>query len=247
MSKAQIITCAVIKGGTGKTSTAAALAQAASKDNKRVLVIDLDPQGNCSLWLGADIIQAGAFELLQGFDITETIQTTEQRIDVIAGAPRLATDKPNKTKSIYRLSEALEKVKKAYDLIVIDTPPFFCELTYEALQAATGLLVPLETDAGSLTGQQNIIDLAKQIKKTNKSLRLLGCVITQYNARIKVNQILRDKIAEQGQALKCPLLCEIRQGCAIREAQGLKCNIFEYAPRSKPVQDYRELYKMIVK
>lgn len=248
MSKAQIITCAVIKGGTGKTTTCAAIAQAAAADNKRVLAVDLDPQGNFSYCLGADTTAQGCYELLNGAEVTETTQGTEQGIDVICGAPALATDKPNKKKnSIYRLSDALEQIQRYYDLIVIDTPPYFCDLTFMALQAATGLIIPMETDTGSIQGQKHIIDLANEIKKSNKKLKVIGAVITRYNARTNLNRLLKDKIAEQGKALKCPLICEIRQGVSIQEAQALRRSIYDYAPKSKPAIDYKELYKQIVK
>lgn len=248
MSKTQIITCAVIKGGTGKTTTCAAIAQAAALDDKKVLAIDLDPQANFSFCLGADKTLPGAYELLNGAFILDCIQQTEQNIDVIAGAPALAADNPGKKKNtIFRLSEALEKVKGFYDLIVIDTPPYFCELTFEALQASTGVLIPMEADAGSIHGQKHIIEVAKEIKRTNKKLKILGCIITRYNARPVIARKMRDLIIEQGQELKCPLLAEIRQGIAIQEAQALNKSIYDYAPKSKPAQDYKELYNKLFK
>lgn len=248
MNKTQILTCAVIKGGTGKTSTCAAIAQAAALDNKKVLAIDLDPQGNLSYCLGADANMPGAFELLQGAFILDCIQQTKQNIDVIAGAPALAYDDADnkKTGTIFYLSEKIETIQNAYDLIIIDTPPYFCELTYKALQAATGLIIPMETDAGSIHGQNHIIEVAKEIKRTNKKLKILGCVVTRYNGRPNINRLLLEQIQEQGKKLKCPLLAEIRQGVAIQEAQALRRNLFEYAPRSKPAQDYKELYKKII-
>lgn len=248
MSKTQIITCAVIKGGTGKTTTCAAIAQAAALDNKKVLAIDLDPQGNFSYCLGADANMPGAYSLLNGAFVLDCIQQTAQNIDVIAGAPALATDKPEKkTDAIFRLSEAIEPIIKTYDLIVIDTPPYFCDLTFLALQAATGVIIPMDTDTGSLQGRAHVVNLAREIKRTNKNLKVLGCIITKYNARPVISRQFRELIEEQGKKLKCPLLAEIRQGVAVQEAQALQRNLFEYAPKSKPAQDYKELYKKIVK
>ena len=105
----------------------------------------------------------------------------------------------------------------------------------------------MDTDTGSLQGRQYIIDLAKEIKRTNKDLKVLGCIITKYNARPVISRQFHEVIAKDGQKLKCPLLAEIRQGVAIQEAQSLQLNLFEYAPKSKPAQDYKELYKKIVK
>lgn len=245
----QIITCAVIKGGTGKTATCAALAQAGAHEGRRVLCVDLDPQGNLSNLFGADKEAPGAAELMQGAPILETIQETAQGVDIIAGNDSLAIDTADKRKqaTIYELETALEPIKKAYDLIIIDTPPAFGNLTYNALQAANGLLIPICADSDSFNGLLYIIDVAKLIKKTNKKLRVLGCIITQYNPRPKISQYMRDIVEAKGQKLKCPLLGEIRQGVAIQEARALRKNLFEYAPKSKPAQDYMQIYKAIIK
>ena len=167
----QIITVAVIKGGTGKTATCATLAQCAAHEGKKVLCVDLDPQAALTNMLGADRTAPGTYSLLNGAYILDTIQPTKQSIDVIGGSPALAADKG---KSIYRLSSALELVQKAYDYIFIDTPPSFCGLTYEALQAATGLIIALNADQSSIQGQAYILDLASNQRKTNKKLKILG-------------------------------------------------------------------------
>ena len=88
----QIITAAVIKGGTGKTTTAAALAQAAVQAGKKVLAVDLDPQANLSFFIGADQNAPGSYQLLHGTDAAQLIQTTDQGIDAIAASPDLATE-----------------------------------------------------------------------------------------------------------------------------------------------------------
>ena len=246
---AQIITVAVIKGGTGKTTTCAALAQAAAAENKKVLAIDLDPQANLTTCLGADRAYLGAwylFDRLPENVIDEVIQPTAQNIDVIAGSPILA-DVMTAKNSIYRLEAAISPVLKRYDLIIIDTPPFLCELTYNALQASNNLLIVCDTDLGSLNGMYYLLDIAKEVKRTNKKLKVLGSVITRYNSRPKINKYIHDVIAEQGAARKCPLIAEIRQGIAIQEAQAYRKSIFEYAPKSNPALDYMKLYKTICK
>ena len=247
MSNAKILTVAVIKGGTAKTTTCADMAQASAKDNKKVLEIDLDPQANLTACLGADKTRPGAWFLLENkAPIFEIIQETAQGVDVIAGAPILA-DEISEKNSIFRLEAALSPVLRVYDLIVIDTPPSLCELTYNALQAANSLLIPCDADLGSLQGMYLILDIAKQVRRTNKKLKVLGSIITQFDSRPKINNYLRDVIAEQGAARKCPLLGEIRRGIAIQEAHALKRNLFDYAPKSKPAQDYAALYKKIMK
>ena len=124
----KIITIASQKGVTGKTTTAAALAQAAAAAGKRPLAIDLDPQGNFTASLGADPAAPGSYELLSGANPAQSIQETEQGVFVIAASPDLATIR-TKAGSARRLQQALEPLKKSFDLCLIDTPPQMGDLT----------------------------------------------------------------------------------------------------------------------
>ena len=236
----QIITTAVIKGGTGKTTTAAALAQAAAAEGYKVLAIDLDPQGNLTHTLKADPNNASSYDLLHGD--TDVIQSTEQGIDVIAASPDLATERTAPA-SAKRLQEALEPIKGNYDFIFIDTPPTIGELTYNALNASTGLLIPVETDVNSIQGIYQITDIAKQMQIHNPDLQILGAVLTRYDNRPKINRYIKNVIITDGE--DTPLLATIRNGIAIREAQALQVSLYEYAPKSKPAQDYKKLFEEI--
>lgn len=242
----QILTAAVIKGGTGKTTTVAALAQAAVNAGKKVLAIDLDPQANLSFFIGADQNVPGSYDLLHGADPTQLIQHTEQGIEAITASPDLATEKTTPA-SAKRLQIALEPIKKNYDWIVLDTPPQMGELTFNALQASTGLIIPLETDNSSLQGLYQIVDIARQIQQSNPVLSILGVILTRYDARTNLNRHFRKVIAERGQEISAPLLMEIRSSIAIREAQAMQQNLYQYAPRSKPAQDYKKLFERIEK
>lgn len=243
--KAKVITIAEIKGGTGKTTTAAALAQAAALDDKRVLLIDLDAQANLTSIFGADPTMPGAWNLLNKFPVNELIQETYfDNIEIIAGASNLAAEVPSKG-SIYRLEAAIMPILTEYDLIIIDTPPAFGEMTYNALQASTGLLIALDADISALHGFYYITDLAKATKHTNNKLRLLGAIITRYNPRPIVNRQTRDIIKEKAEEIRCPLIGEIREGVAIKEARAYGKNLFTYAPKSKPAQDYKALYNRL--
>lgn len=240
----KIITTAVIKGGTGKTTTAAALAQAAAAEGKRVLIIDLDAQGNLSYTVGADPNGAGSYELLHGASAADVIQHTAQEIDAITASPNLATEKTTPG-SAKRLQEAIKPLKRKYDYIFIDTPPTMNELTFNALQASTGLIIPLETDSNSLQGLYRIIEIAQQIKESNPQLKVLGVILTSYDNRPKLHRYLREVIKEKAQEMGAPYLMEIRSGVVIREAQALQQSIYKYAPKSKPAQDYKKLFEMI--
>lgn len=242
----QIITTAIIKGGTGKTTTAAAIAQVAKADKKKVLCIDLDPQANFSAFIGADRNHAGSLELLTGEDPAEIIQETAQGLDAITATPDLATLKTS-AGSAKRLQHALEPIKGKYDFIIIDTPPQIGELTFNALQASTGLLIPLESDNSSLQGLYQITDIVAQMQQSNAALQIIGTLLTRYESRTKINRYLQEVIQEQCKQMGLPYLGEVRAGISVREAQGLQLSLFEYAPKSKPAQDYAAIYAAIKK
>lgn len=241
----EIITAAAAKGGSGKTTTCAALAQAAVKDGLQVLAVDLDPQANLTMALGANQNEAGAYDLIRGAgDPRDTIQPTAQGVDVIAGGPDLATLKTT-AGSANRLRDALQPIQGSYDLIMIDTPPTVGEMQYNALEAATGLIIPIEADNFSLQGLYQIIDVAKQFQRTNPRLQILGTVLTRYDGRSKISQYYRDVITEKGDAEGAPVIGIIRQGVAVKESAAFQANLFDHAPKSNPAKDYRELYAAI--
>ena len=242
---AKIITAAVIKGGTGKTSTVAALAQAAHFKKKKVLAVDLDPQANLTAFLAGDDEHAGSLEFLHGAELDETIQTTPQGIDLLSACPDLAAEKTTGG-SAKRLERALLPVKEEYDFIFIDTPPQMGELTFNALQCSDGLLIPLEADASSISGLYQVADIAADMKERSAAfLSLYGVILTRYRPRAKINQYIQKEIKAAADDLETPYLGEIRDGIAIREAQTLRKSLFEYAPRSNPAQDYMKLFEQI--
>lgn len=241
----QIITTAVIKGGTGKTTTAAAIAQAAVKAGKKVLAIDLDPQANLSFSIGANLTVAGSYELINGTPAEQLIQRTKQGIEAITASPDLSTVKTTPG-SAKRLQRAIEPLKEQYDLIVIDTPPTMGELTFNALQAATGLIIPLMADTFSIQGLYNITDIAHQMQRSNPALQISGVVLTQFDSRPNFRRYIQSAIKDKCAEVGAPYLTEIRTGIAIVEASASQMSIFDYAPNSKPAQDYKRLYEMIM-
>lgn len=238
------ITIAAIKGGVAKSTTAAALAQRAKEEGKKVLVIDLDAQANVSSFLAANTEQPGSYQLLHGADPLQTIQTTPQEIDVIAGSLDLATEQ-SKAGSARRLLDALEPLKKRYNYCIIDTPPAAGELVFCGLMASTGVLIPLEADNSSLQGMYQIIDIAKQIRNTNNRLKILGTIICKYDGRPKINRFYANAIEENGKAEGVKLLATIRPGVAIKEAQAMQVSLYQYAPRCKPAEDYARLWDLL--
>ena len=243
--RAKVISVSIQKGGTGKTTTAAALAQAAAYMGKKALAIDLDPQGNLSFALRADTRGAGAFEFLNGADFRNVIQTTAQGLDVIPASWNLATITSGKG-TARRLQQAIGQITGLYDLITIDTPPTAGELQYNALQAATGLIIPLQADIYNMQSLYQITDAARQIQGSNPALSIMGFILTQYDGRSTISRQMKEVITDQAAAMGVPYLGAIRAAVAVKEAAALQRSLFEYARRSKPAADYLEIYKRIM-
>ena len=246
----KIITTAVIKGGTGKTSTTAALAQLAAHNGKKVLAIDLDPQSNLSMFLDGEPNTTGSLEFLQGVVFADCMQETEQGIDLLSGHPDLAIEETKKD-STKRLYNAIKPIKKKYDYIFVDTPPTIGELTFNGLFACTDLLIPLETDSSSIQGLYNIIAIAHDVQKaqkeykTSKTLNILGVVLTRYDGRPNINKQVKLAVETICNNANVPFLGCIRPGIAIREAQANRQSLYDYAPKSNPAIDYMELFNKI--
>lgn len=240
----QIITIANQKGGTAKSTTAAALAQAAAYRGARTLAVDLDPQGNLSFFLAADVNRPGAFEVLDGLPAAEAAQATADTLDVIPASWNLQTISSGRG-SARRLRAALEPIAGNYDLIIIDTPPTAGELQYNALMAATDLVIPLQADIVGLQGLYQMADTARQIQQSNPDLTMTGYVLTRSGGRSTLARQMADTIKARAQEMGIPFLWAIREAVAIREAQTLQRSLYEYAPRSKPAADYMQLLDIV--
>ena len=235
-----ILTIANQKGGTAKSTTAAALAQAAAYRGERCLALDLDPQGNLSFFLAADTARAGAFEMLEGQPAPDAVQHTAAGIDVIAASWNLQTITSGRG-SARRLRAALDPIAAQYDFIVIDTPPTAGELQYNALMASDSLIIPLQADIVGLQGLYQMADTARQIQQSNPALTLTGYILTRHGGRSTLARQMADTIKEKAHGMGIPFLMAIREAVAIREAQTLQRSLYEYAPNSKPAADYMEL------
>ena len=233
------------KGGTGKTTTAAALAQAAAIQGARALAIDLDPQGNLSFALAANMRKGSTYDLLTGTPGAQLIQKSPTGPDIIPASRNNATLTTSRG-SAKRLQAALAPLKWDYDFIVIDSPTAAGELQYNALQAATALVIPLQAESFSIQGLYLVKDTTDQIKKSNPALVKTGIVITRYLSRSNIDKLQHQNTIEAAQQMGFDYFGTIREGKDIREAQALRANLFTAAPKSKPALDYLEVYKKIM-
>lgn len=239
------------KGGTGKSTSAAALATAATYKGKRSLLIDLDPQGNASYIMGANLQDVGSYELLvEHKTAASCIQHTAQG-DIIASNLRLSLAESQLTSEeerLYSLKAALKPIKSKYDAIIIDTPPVLNVLLLNALCAADKAIVPLYADILSLQGLYQLINTIKSQQKNNAALELTGVFFNKYSTRTVLARDTMETMREKCAAMGVPVLkTTIREAVAVREAQTLQQSLYEYAPKSKPAQDYIKLLEEVTR
>ncbi len=241
----EVITVANQKGGTGKSTTAAIIAQAAAENGKRTLAIDIDPQANLSYSLAANMQRGTSFDLLEGAKPAQLVQHSSTGPDVIPASRDLPTLRSERG-SARRLQTALRPLQGKYDIVVIDTPTAPGELQYNGLQAATTLLIPLHAELYSLQGLHEMAAIAAQIRKSNPALKRIGLVITQYSSRSNIAKQMHENIIAAARDLNITYYGTVRAGTPVDEAVSMQLNLFRYAPKHNATLDYMEVYKNLM-
>lgn len=240
-----VITIGIHKGGVGKTATVRTIAQCLNHFGKKTLVIDTDAQQNATLTFDANRETKGIYEvLLDRTDIKEVIQHCKPG-DIIPPGWRI--DRLQQTSnwlSSTHLKEVLRPIKAEYEHIIIDTPPRIDLLLEDCLKASDGLIIPVEADTESFQGLREIVKIAYNIQKNhNKNLKIIGVFITRYDGRSNLAREYKEAIEDYCKALELPEPQIIHNGTAVREAAALRCNLYEYKPKSRPAIDYHNAIK----
>lgn len=240
------------KGGVGKSTTAINLSAALGALGKKILLIDLDPQGNATSGIGVEkreLNECVYDVLLNGVDIKKVIiKDVCKNVDIVPSTINLAGAEVELVSEMARenrLKKAAGSLRGFYDYIFIDCPPSLGLLTINALVAADKLLIPIQCEFYALEGVTKLLDSMKRVKEVlNPSLSILGVVLTMFDNR----QLLAKQVVEEVKNYFGTIVFEtlIPRNVKIAEAPSYAQSITDYAPTSKGAISYIELAKEVI-
>ncbi|MBP1561773.1 MAG: ParA family protein [Oscillospiraceae bacterium] len=237
------------KGGVGKTTTCAALTGIFRSRGKRVLAIDMDPQGNLSFSLGAEDEGYTIHDAMTGkCDIREAIKTTHI-CDVITSNILLSGSELELTseRREFILKDMLKIVQYSYDYIIIDTPPALSILTINAYTAANDLIIPMTPEILSLQGIAQLRETILAVKKYyNKSLNIRGILLTKYVHKQTLAREVEEMVDIVAKQLHTQVLSvKISVSVAAAEAPAHQEVITTYSPGCRAARDYVKLADLL--
>lgn len=241
------------KGGVAKTTTAINLADGLYRRKRKVLLVDLDPQGNATSGLGVDREKTdkNLYDLFQNATYDDAaLQVVKEKglfllpssIDLAGIEMEFAENRDRAT----RLKRILKPIRKEYDYILIDCPPSLGLLTINALVAAKEVLVPIQCEYYALEGVSQLMDTISVVNKSlNPKLKLGRIVLTMYDGRMRLsNQVVNDVRNAFGDVVAKTL---IPRNVRLSEAPGYGVSIFDYEPLSKGAFAYKNLAREVDK
>ena len=240
------------KGGVGKTTATIELANTIAAKKKKVLVIDLDQQGNLTKYVGADTSLPSIYDVLQAEKPTSEAIQKCGRIDVIASSKELSkADKEFvEHDDIFLLEDVIELVKDDYDIIMIDNGPARSTLLTMAYVASDYIIIPAEADDGSIDGVEEVhADVIKyrQGKRPITDAKIVMLLLNRYENTV-MHQNVKENLNEMAESFEDhPIVVTIRKGIVATESKSFKQAIFDYDQNSNVSQDYQAAVKKLLK
>lgn len=226
------------KGGVGKTTTTLNLSAALAERSRRVLAIDLDPQGSLTAALFPDPFEKTIYHVFKGLAKIKDIIANRGPFDVVPADIELSgIELQTGLDAYFKIRDELESVS-GYDYILIDCPPALNLFMVNAVMAANQIIIAVQTEHLALKGFSHLLDTLATLEKHNPAIKKKAAVFTMVDNRRKLDQSIKAAVQE----LDLPTFqAEIRKGVELAEAS-IKCQtIFEYSPNSKGTSDYRSL------
>ena len=247
---AKIIGVANQKGGVGKTTTAVNLAAALGVLEKKILIIDADPQANATSGLGIEQSEFSTYNLLEhSSDAAKCIQKTSSpnldiipsHIDLVAAEIELV-DRENRE---YMLKEALKSVRDNYDYIIIDCAPSLGLITINALTAADSVIIPIQCEYFALEGLGKLLNTIKNVQKIhNQDLDIEGLLLTMYDSRLRLSNQVVEEVNSHFPEMVFETI--ISRNVRLSEAPSFGESILSYDAESKGAIQYIQLAEEVL-
>jgi len=241
------------KGGSGKTTTVVNAGAFLAKQDRKVLLIDLDPQSHTTIHLGFEPpqIQKSIYDILiKKVPVKDVIlETYEKNLFLIPANIELASAEIELVNEIGRevvLRDALKKYKNDFDYILIDCPPSLGLLTVNALTTASEIFIPIQAEFFALEGLTKLIQTIDIVKdRLNPDIEITGIIITMFDSRKNICRDVADKVHShfKGKVFKT----KIRENVRLAEAPGFGKSIKDFAPDSHGWEDYKKLSAEIIR
>ena len=240
------------KGGVGKSTTAINLSACLAEAGKRVLTVDIDPQGNTTSGLGTDKngVEYTLYELLLGdCDPKDCIiENVVERVDLIPSNVNLSgaeIELVGIEEREYILKNVLERIKEGYDYIIMDCPPSLSMLTINALTAADSVLVPIQCEYYALEGLSQLIHTIELVQeRLTKKLEIEGVVFTMYDARTNLSLEVVENVKENLNQNIYKTIIPRNVRLAEAPSYGLPINMYD--PKSTGAESYRLLAEEVI-
>ena len=248
----KIMAIANQKRGVGKTTTSVNLAASLGVLEKKVLLIDADPQANATSGLGIDVdsIEHGTYELLEHTMEAKDmiVQTSSPNLDLIAAHINLVAieiELVDKEQREYMLKKALEPIKDQYDYILIDCAPSLGLITLNALTAANSVIVPIQCEYFALEGLGKLLNTIKSVQKTfNPDLDIEGLLLTMYDARLRLSNQVVEEVQKHFSDMVFKTI--IQRNVRLSEAPSFGETIINYDATSKGATNHINLAQEII-